>query len=108
VLELSELEPLMVDHGTVISALYGDMQVTLRSTAEGVKLDPSVSHRRNGFFANTSRVSAVVVQKTKVGESVEVTREVFPTNNSEAMLLTRAELERFGTVVADLAHLCRR
>ena len=107
VLEISALGPLMVDHGTIISALYGDMQVTLRSTGEGVKIDPEVSHRGNGFFANTSRVSAVVVEKTTIGTTVEVMREVFPTNNSAAPLLTQAELENFGTVVSDVAHLCR-
>ena len=111
VLELSELEKLGVDQWTVLAALYGDLKVTIRANPEGdvLKTDTDLSHRQNGFFKQTSRVSAVVIEKTKVTDKdVLVTREVFPTNNSAAVLLTRVELERFGTVVEDLAHLCRR
>jgi heme-degrading monooxygenase HmoA len=68
--------------------------------------DLTLGHLRNGFLANTTRVSAVVVQKTRVADEVEVTGNVFPTNNSAATLLTRRELESFGNVLPELAHLC--
>ena len=108
VLEISDLEKLGVDHWTVMSALYGDMKVTLQSNDAGGDVKTSFRYARNGFFAQTSRVSAVVIEKTGIcRKEVQVTREVFPTNNATAQQLTRAELERFGTVVEDVAHLCR-
>lgn len=103
-LDISELDKLTVDQGILLTTLYGDMQVTLKAGEEQVE----VSHRRNGFFAQTSRVSAVVIEKTRVDSSdIESSREVFPTNNAAAQLLTRPELEQFGTPVSDLVHLCR-
>jgi DNA-binding HxlR family transcriptional regulator len=106
VLDLSDLEKYGVDERTVMSALYGDMQVTWGVTTDGEEVESSLSHRPNGFFTQTSRASAVVVERCNVAEEVEITREVFPTCNSKAVLLTRAELECFGTLVPDLDHLC--
>jgi len=108
VLELSELEKLGIDELTLLSAMYGDMLATIGANPGAENFETAVSHRRNGFFAQTTRVSAVVWEKTKiVGDNVEVTREVFPTNNPAAVVLTRAELERFGAVVEDLKQLSR-
>ena len=103
-LDITELDKLAVDERTLLTALYGDMEVTLRAGEEHFEL----SHLRNGFFAQTSRVSAVVVEKTRVaGDDIESIREVFPTNNPATQLLTRAELGQFGTPFEDLNHLCR-
>lgn len=107
VLELTELEKLGIDHFTLLFALYGDLQLTIARQAEGQQYESAVSHQRNGFFGQTSRVSAVVVERIRIGVPVEFSREVFPTNNARAVLLTQAELECFGTVVEDLKHLCR-
>ena len=107
VLELTELEKLGVDHFTLLSALYGDLPVSITKQAEGQEYESSASRRRNGFFDQTSRVSAVVIERIRIGAPVEFSREVFPTNNAKAVLLTEAELECFGTVVQDLKHLCR-
>jgi hypothetical protein len=106
VLDLTDLEKIGVDQWTIKAALYGDMKVTI-ARAEGEGFESSLDHRANGFFAQTSRVSAVVVERTKITENLETTREVFPTNNAGAIPLTQVELERFGTLVAELAHLCR-
>ncbi len=70
----------------------GAARMTFRATEQRVTADPNLTYARNGFFANTTRVSAVVVQKTRVGKNVEVTREVFPTNNAKASLLTLPDL----------------
>ena len=107
VLELTELEKLAIDHFTLLSALYGDLQLTITKPAEGQEYGFSVSDRRNGFFGQTSRVSAVVVERIRIGTAVEFSREVFPTNNARAFLLTQSELKCFGTIAEDLKHLCR-
>lgn len=107
VLELTELEKLGIDHFTLLSVLYGDMQWTITKPAAGQEYQSSVSRRSNGFFGQTSRVSAVVVERIKIGTVVEFSRDVFPTTNARAHLLTRSQLERFGTIGEDLKHLCR-
>jgi hypothetical protein len=107
VLELTELEKMGIDHFTLLSALYGDLHLTITKSAEGQEYQSSVSHRRNGFFGQTSRVSAVVVERTRIGAAVEFSRGVFPTNNDRAFLLTQSELECFGSILEDLKHLCR-
>ena len=107
VLELTELKKIGIHHFTLLSALYGDLQLTITRQTEEQRYESAVSHQRNGFFGQTSRVSAVVVEQIRIDTSVEVSREVFPTNNVKAVLLTKAELECFGAVVEDLKHLCR-
>jgi hypothetical protein len=104
-LELSELDKLGIDQGTLMSALYGDLQMTIRAKNVSGEVESEFSRRRNGFFTQTTRVSAVVVERTNISNELEVAREVFPTHNAEAVLLTRAGLECFGTLAADLAHL---
>jgi hypothetical protein len=106
VLEISDLEKLGIDEWTLVSALYGEQQVTIRSNPGADDVETELNHRQNGFFAKTTRVSAVVVEKTGIkGDKVEVTREVFPTNNAAAIVLTQAELEQFGIIVDD-QQLC--
>jgi len=107
VLELSDLEKIMVDQYTLMSSLYGDLQITFRSTPEGEGFQADESRKTNGLFLGTSRVSAVVVEKVKIaGGDLSVSREVFPTNNPQAVVLTLEELKSFGTICKGLEHLC--
>lgn len=103
-LEITDLEKLMVDEVTLSAALYGDLVMNLRA-------EPGFPHdlyrKPNGFFMGTSRVSAVVIERCRVSDDdVLVTREVFPTNNPHAKVLTLGELECFGEVAGGYEHLC--
>jgi hypothetical protein len=94
----------MVDEFTLSAALYGDLQMIVRS-------EPGFPHdtnrKANGFLMGTTRVSAVVVEQVKIdADRVSVSREVFPTNNPHARVLTLGELKLFGTIAQDLENLC--
>ncbi|MBZ5507321.1 MAG: hypothetical protein LAO78_17825 [Acidobacteriia bacterium] len=106
VLDLSDLEKLGIGQEALMSALYGDMQITFRVGNERQHFESEVGHRRNGFFGQTTRVSAVVMEKTKISAEIEITRDVYPTNNSNAVLLAQSELECFGNLASDFVHLC--
>lgn len=103
-LEITDLGKLMVDEITLSAALYGDLVMSLRA-------EPGFPHdlyrKPNGFFMGTSRVSAVVIERCRVSDDdVLVTREVFPTNNPHAKVLTLGELKCFGEVAGGYEHLC--
>ncbi len=107
VLELSDLEKIAVDQETLMSALYGDLQMTLRAAPEGEGFQSDLSRKANGFFLRTSRVSAVVAERVRIADGgILVSREVFPTYNPQAVVLTLEELKSFGAITAGLEHLC--
>ena len=88
------LEKLMIDEFTLSAALYGDLQMRIRG-------EPGFPHdlnrKPNGFFIGTTRVSAVVIERMNINpDRVSVNREVFPTNNPQAKVLTLEELKLFG------------
>ena len=104
-LDISALAPLMVDQFTIERTLYGDLVVVLGAAAEGYPHD--LPRKPNGYFMGTTRVSAVVIQKTEIaGKAVRIQREVFPTNNPNARVLRRDELKLFGTIAEGLENLC--
>jgi len=107
VLEISNLAPLMIDGFTLARTFYGDLMVVIRS-GPGAEHFPHDMHRKaNGFFMGTTRVSAVVVETTSLaGSSFTVKREVFPTNNPNAKVLSLAELKLFGTIADGHENLC--
>jgi hypothetical protein len=103
--DISDLAKLMVDRFTIERTLYGDLRVVLGNQAQGYPHD--LQRKPNGYFMRTTRVSAVVIQKTEVAEdAVRIGREVFPTNNPNARVLTREELQLFGTIAEGLENLC--
>jgi hypothetical protein len=106
VLELSDLEKLVVGQYTLESSLYGELQMTLRAAPPGKDFQVDENRKRNGFFLTTSRVSAVVVERVKIGDDFSFSREVFPTNNPQAAVLTLGELKSFGTIAEGLENLC--
>lgn len=108
VLEVSDLAKIMVDQYTFMAALYGDLQVTLRAAPEGNReaFEVNSSRKPNGFFLATSRVSAVVIERENIVGRFSVDREVYPTNNPQASVLTLPELGCFGEVVQGLENLC--
>lgn len=104
VLDLTDLWMLGLE--TIERALYGDLKIHFqRDTNGSVKDETTLNHAANGFFINTSRVSAVVVENMKIGRTIEVVRLVYPTNNESATVLARAELCCFGELQEHLAHL---
>lgn len=106
-LELSDLVGLRVSEETVKSALYGQLMMTVSHTAGHEGFDTDWNRKPNGFFLGTSRVSAVVIEAARIcGDDYVVRREVFPTNNPQAIVLTLDELRSFGAVAEDLEHLC--
>lgn len=107
VLDLSELKKLGIGRDALIAALYCDMQMTIRVRTGSEQFDSEFGHRRNGFFGQTTRISAVVMEEIELGGDIQVAREVFPTNNAGALLLTRAELECFGSLNGDFHPLCK-
>jgi hypothetical protein len=103
-LEITDLGRLMVDEFTLSAALYGDLQMRVRA-------EPGFPHdlirKPNGFFMATTRVSAVVIEQVKIdAHHVSVSREVFPTDNPQAAVLTLGELKLFGTIAQGLENLC--
>jgi hypothetical protein len=107
VLEISDLGKLMVDEFTLSRTLYGDLQVIIRGAPGAEDFPHDTNRRPNGFFMGTTRVSAVVIETVTIGEDgVAARREVFPTNNPEANVLSLAELQLFGTISEGLENLC--
>jgi len=105
VLDISDLGKLMVDEFTIARTLYGDLVVVLGAGAEGYPHD--LQRKPNGYFMKTTRVSAVVIQETtSLGGTVQIKRQVFPTNNPNAQVLTRDELKLFGAIAEGLDNLC--
>ena len=107
ILEVSE--QFMLSDVTILGALYGDLEVQfppVRGPGEPVG-ELTVKSNERGFFGQTARVSAVVIQKRTVGAAqIKSSWEVYPTNraNPDTIRLTLAELERFGDV-GDRKHL---
>lgn len=99
----------MLSDFSVDSALYGDLLVEFKPVAgpqEPVG-DPIEKRNNRGFFRQTSRVSAIVIQRRVVeGERVRCQRKVYPTNraNADTIRLTLEELQRFGEI-EDRKHL---
>jgi hypothetical protein len=106
-LEVSQL--FMLDDFSIESALYGDLLAEFRPVAGPNETigDPSLRRRDNGFFRQTSRVSAIVIHKRGIqsGE-VRCKTYVYPTNraNADTIRLSLAELRRFGDL-GDREHL---
>lgn len=106
-IDITELSKLMVDETTLCAALYGDLQLILRSIPGAEGFQQSAVRKPNGFFMKTARVSAVVVSKMEFDDGRLVfTRKVFPTNNPQAKVLSTEELNCFGSVADGLDHLC--
>lgn len=106
-IDITELAKLMVDDMTLSAALYGDLQLILRSIPGVEGFQQNAARKPNGFFMKTARVSAVVVSKMEFDDGRLVcTRNVFPTNNPQAKVLSTEELKRFGAVADGLDHLC--
>jgi hypothetical protein len=94
----------MVDEFTLSAALYGDLLMIIRA-------EPGFPHDMNrspnGSFMGTTRVSAVVIERANINaDRVFVRREVFPTNNPQAKVLTLEDLRLIGTLAEDLENLC--
>jgi hypothetical protein len=106
-LEITDLAKLMVDDFTLERCLYGDEVMTVRAVPGRDDFPHEIHRVPNGFFLQTSRVSAVVIETAKVEtDGVVVNRRVFPTNNPQAVVLKLSELELFGTVPPGLENLC--
>jgi len=70
------------------TTVYGDLLVRFRAGAAGEDFPHDVNRKPNGFFMATTRVSAVVIESVQIeADAVEVSREVFPTNNPQAKVL---------------------
>ncbi len=99
ILEVSE--QFMLSDFTIMSALYGDLEVQfppVRGPGEAVG-ELTVKSNERGFFGQTSRVSAIVIHKRAVEEAkITSSWQVYPTNraNADTIRLNLAELERFG------------
>jgi hypothetical protein len=97
----------MVDDYTLRTALYGELMVTVKRAARQEGFETDMNRKPTGFFLGTTRVSAVVIETAKISDDTYVVnREVFPTNNPQAKVLTLDELKSFGTIAEDLEHLC--
>ena len=106
-LEISDLARLMVDEFTLAATLYGDLLVVIRGGPGAEHFPHEMQRKPNGFFMGTTRVSAVVVETVKIADDgVVLTREVFPTNNPHAQVLSLVELKMFGTIAEGHENLC--
>jgi hypothetical protein len=106
-LNITDLAKLMVGEFTLARTLYGDLLVTFRAGAGGEDFPHDLNRKPNGFFMATTRVSAVVIETVAIGvDAVQVSREVFPTNNPQAKVLTLDELKLFGMIAEGLENLC--
>jgi hypothetical protein len=106
-LEISELAKLMVDDFTLMRTLYGDLAVRLTKVPGTEEFQEHTFRKANGFFFKTSRASAVVFEHSGIKDDKLVfTRNVFPTNNPQAAVLTLKELKLFGVIAKDLEDLC--
>lgn len=109
IITLEVSEQFMLSDFSVESALYGDLEVRferVHGLHEPVG-EPLARRNNRGFFRQTSRVSAIVIQKRVVEEGrVRCERKVYPTNraNEDTIRLSLAELLRFGDI-EDREHL---
>ncbi|MGA2605963.1 MAG: hypothetical protein ABSD89_05960 [Halobacteriota archaeon] len=107
ILEVSE--QFMLSEFTIMSALYGDLEVQfppVSGPGEPVREMTTKSNER-GFFGQTSRVSAIVIHKRMMEDGqIKGSWQVYPTNraNADTIRLNLAELERFGDI-GDRKHL---
>lgn len=107
VLEVSE--QFMLSDFTIMSALYGDLEVHFPPVSGPGQTVGELIAKSNerGFFGQTARVSAIVIHaRTIEGSNMENIWRVYPTNraNTDTIRLNLAELERFGDV-EDRKHL---
>jgi len=107
VLEVSE--QFMLSDFTIISALYGDLEVGFpRASGPGEPVGEMITRRNErGFFGLTARVSAIVIHKRVMTKSrIMSSWQVYPTNraNADTIRLSLTELKRFGDI-EDRKHL---
>jgi hypothetical protein len=107
VFDVTEL--FMLTDFSVESALYGDLVVNFSATDNLGESHEGFSAQRNnrGFFRQTSRVSAVVIHKRVVENSIVKSEwKIYPTNraNPDTIRLSLLELQRFGDL-DDREHL---
>jgi hypothetical protein len=106
IITLEVTEQFMLSDFSIENALYGELQVQFKLVDDEVG-NPNQTRKNNGFFRNTSRVCAVVIQTRHVQDgNVVLVRKVYPTNrgNSDTIRLSRAELEKLGDL-EDRDHL---
>lgn len=109
IITLEVSEQFMLSDFSVESALYGDLEFQFQRV-DGIHepIGEPIARRNNrGFFRQTSRVSAIVIQNRRVdGGRVMLERKVYPTNraNDDTVRLTLTELRRFGEL-EDREHL---
>lgn len=105
-LDVTDLAKLMLDQETIQRALYGDLVLRVRQKPDG-SFEDDMFRNPNGFFMQTSRVSAVVTQTMSGSEAgFRSDLDVFPTNNPQSKVLTLDEMKLFGKVADGLEHLC--
>lgn len=107
VLEVSE--QFMLSDFTIISALYGDLEVGFSPVSgPGEPVGGMITGRNErGFFGQTARVSAIVIHKRAIENGlIKSSWQVYPTNraNVDTIRLSLTELERFGDI-GDRRHL---
>lgn len=109
IITLEVSEQFMLSDFSVESALYGDLEFQFQRV-DGMHEpvgEPIAKRNNQGFFRQTSRVSAIVIQYRRVdGGRVMLERKVYPTYraNDDTIRLTLAELRRFGEL-EDREHL---
>jgi len=90
----------MLSDFTIISALYGDMEVGFpQVSGPGEPVGEMITRRNErGFFGLTGRVSAIVIHKRVIEDGRIVSSwQVYPTNRANADTI-RLSLVEFGTV----------
>jgi hypothetical protein len=102
-------EQFMLSDFTIMSALYGDLEVQFPPVSGPGEPAGEMTTKSNerGFFGQTARVSAIVIHKRVIEEGqMKSSWQVYPTNraNAETIRLNLAELERFGDI-GDRKHL---
>lgn len=107
ILEVSE--QFMLSDFTIISALYGDLEVEFPPVSGPGEPVGEMTTRSNerGFFGQAARVSAIVIHKRAIeNEQIKSSWQVYPTNraNDDTIRLNLAELEHFGDI-GDRKHL---
>ncbi len=106
VLDVSDL---LLDEESILSALYGTLQIHIAVGPEGMVSGGARADRApTGFFGASSRVSAVVIYRRRIeNDAIEVQRAVCPTNRADqdTIQLTLRELGCFGEVPNELQHL---
>jgi hypothetical protein len=99
----------MLSDFTIISALYGDLEVGFPPVSgPGEPVGEMITGRNErGFFGQTARVSAIVIHKRAIENGlIKSSWQVYPTNraNFDTIHLSLTELERFGDI-GDRRHL---